>query len=211
MTKLLKLSLSVFIILVSTTQFSVAENTGLPQLKNFLKKSLQFKAAFSQSLFDESGAELQFSAGIFSLHKPGRFVWDYEEPYHQVIMSNGKKIWMYDSELEQVTIKPVDRSLSKTSMVLLFNKTDIEKDFNILKLDIVNGISWLELTSKSSDSEFNNIQIGLKDNLIRSLKMIDGFGQTTVIKFRDITTSPNFKKQHFEFSIPKNADVIGGE
>jgi len=211
MKNILKISLSVFLILVSSTQISVAENTGVTQLKNFLKKSLQFKAAFSQSLFDESGAELQFSAGIFSLQKPGRFAWDYEEPYPQVIMSNGKKIWMYDSELEQVTIKPVDTSLSKTSMVLLFNKTDIEKDFNILRLDVVNGVSWLELTSKSGDSEFNNIQIGLKDNLIRSLKMIDGFAQTTVIKFTDITTKPNFKKHRFDFVIPKNADVIGGE
>ena len=188
-----------------------AENTGVKQLKTFLKKSKNFKAAFTQSLFDENGIELQFSAGRFSLKKPGKFSWDYEEPYHQIIMSNGKLIWMFDSELEQVTIKPVDSSLSKTSMVLLFNETDVDKDFKIIKLDVIQGISWLELTARDQESEFSNIIVGMKNNLISGIKLIDGFGQTTVISFTDISTSHTFKKNRFEFVIPKNADVIGGE
>jgi len=191
-------------------QLSQAENTGVMQLKNFMQKSANFSASFSQSLFDDRGSELQYSAGRFSLQKPGKFSWDYEEPYHQVIMSDGKVIWMYDSELEQVTIKPVDSALSKTSMVLLFNKTNIDNDFNIVTLDVIDGVSWLELTTKQSDSEFSNILIGMKNNLIDSLKMIDGFGQTTVIKFTNSKTAVKFKSNRFKFVIPKNADVIGG-
>ena len=79
------------LILLTYAPVSVAENTGPAQLKVFLKKATQLQAAFTQSLFDENGIELQFSAGQFSLSKPGRFSWDYDEPYHQVIMSNGKK------------------------------------------------------------------------------------------------------------------------
>lgn len=188
-----------------------AENTGDVQLKTFLKNSTTFKATFSQSLFDENGIELQFSAGIFSLKKPGQFAWDYEEPYPQSIISNGKKIWMYDSELEQVTIKPVDATLSNSSMVLLFSKSDLDKEFKIIKLDVVKGVSWLELISRKSDSEFNSILLGMKDNLVVSIKLVDGFGQTTVIKFTEISTSPSFDKNRFEFKIPKNVDVIGGE
>ena len=208
---LLKLLVPSFVILFLNVSLVYADNTGIKQLKTFLKSSTNFKAAFSQSLFDENGIELQFSAGQFSLQKPGKFSWDYDEPYHQIIMSNGKLIWMFDSELEQVTIKPVDSSLSKTSMVLLFNETDIDKDFTILKLDVVHGVNWLELTSIEQDSEFNNILIGMKDNLIVSIKLIDGFGQTTVIKFTNIKTSHKFDSNRFEFVIPKNVDVIGGE
>lgn len=210
MKKSLKVFISVVVIMLSSMNISYAENTGITQLKSFLKTSSAFTAAFSQSLFDEHGSELQYSAGQFSLQKPGQFSWDYEEPYRQIIMSNGKVIWMHDSELEQVTIKQVDSSLSKTSMVLLFNKTDIDKDFTIIKLDVVDGVNWLELTAKKADSEYSSILIGMKDNLIDSLKMIDGFGQTTVIKFINIVTDPKFKNNHFEFVIPKNADVIGG-
>lgn len=211
MNNFLKLFISIAVLLTCSINIAQAENTGVTQLKIFLKTSTAFTAAFSQSLFDENGSELQFSAGQFSLLKPGKFSWDYEEPYAQVIMSDGKEIWMYDSELEQVTIKQVDASLSKTSMVLLFNKTNIDKDFKILKLDVINGVNWLELTAKKPDSEFSNILIGMKNNLIDSLKMIDGFGQTTVIKFTNINTAPKFKKHRFQFSIPKNADVIGGQ
>ncbi len=211
MNNLLKTSVLIFILTVGSMQVSQAANTGVTQLKSFLKKSDTFTALFSQSLFDENGSELQFSAGQFSLQKPGKFSWDYEEPYPQIIMSNGKVIWMYDSELEQVTIKPVDSTLSKTSMVLLFSKTEIDKDFKIIKLDVVDGVSWLELTAHNPDSEFSNIFIGMKEGLIVSLKMVDGFGQTTVIKFRDIMMSPKFNEHRFEFVIPKNADVIGGE
>ncbi|MDH5392296.1 MAG: outer membrane lipoprotein chaperone LolA [Gammaproteobacteria bacterium] len=188
-----------------------AANTGAQQLKTFLNKSVSFSAAFSQSLFDENGIELQFSAGNFSLQKPGKFVWDYEEPYKQVIMSNGKLIWLFDSELDQVTIKPVESSLSKTSMVLLFNKNDIEDDFKILTMDVLDGVNWLELVAIKQDAEFSSIFIGMKNNLIDSIKMIDGFGQTTLIKFTKISTAVKFKAGYFNFIIPKNADVIGGE
>ncbi|MCK4707140.1 MAG: outer membrane lipoprotein chaperone LolA [Gammaproteobacteria bacterium] len=208
---LLKLFVSSIVLVLLNVTTVYADNTGVMQLKSFLKNSINFEATFSQSLFDENGIELQFSAGKFSLQKPGKFSWDYDEPYHQIIMSNGKLIWMFDSELEQVIIKPVDSSLSKTSMVLLFNETDIDKDFKVLKLDVVHGVNWLELTAIDQDSEFNSILIGMKDNLIASIKLIDGFGQTTVIKFTDISTSHEFKKNRFEFVIPKNVDVIGGE
>ena len=198
-------------LLLCSIQPVSAENTGDVQLKTFLKNSTTFKATFSQSLFDENGIELQFSAGVFSLKKPGQFAWDYEEPYPQTIMSNGKKIWMYDSELEQVTIKPVDASLSNSSMVLLFSKSDLDKEFKIIKLDVVKDVSWLELISKKSDSEFNSILLGMKNNQVVSIKLVDGFGQTTVIKFTHISTSPVFDKNRFEFKVPKNVDVIGGE
>lgn len=205
-----KIIISSLVVLIASTQLSLAENTGATQLKKFLKNASSFKAEFTQSLFDENGIELQFSAGQFSLLKPGKFSWDYQEPYHQIIMSNGKKIWMYDSELEQVTIKPVDSSLSKTSLVLLFSDSDLDKEFRVETLDVVKGVSWLQLTSKQPDSEFNNILVGMKNDLIVGIKLIDGFGQTTVISFSDITTSTSFKKDRFNFVIPKNVDVIGG-
>jgi len=198
-------------LLFFSIQTAFAENTGDTQLKRFLKSSTTFKATFSQSLFDENGIELQFSAGVFSLKKPGQFAWDYEEPYPQTIMSNGKKIWMYDSELEQVTIKPVDASLSNSSMVLLFSKSDLDKEFKIIKLDVIKGVNWLELISKKDDSEFNSILLGMKNDQVVSIKLVDGFGQTTVIKFTEIATSPSFDKSRFEFKIPNNVDVIGGE
>jgi len=199
------------VVLLSAIQTVNAENTGDVQLKKFLKNSTSFKATFSQSLFDENGIELQFSAGVFSLKKPGKFSWDYEEPYPQTIMSNGKLIWMFDSELEQVTIKPVDATLSNSSMVLLFSKSDLDKEFKIIKLDVVKGVNWLELISKKSDSEFSSILLGMKNDLIVSIKLIDGFGQTTVIKFTEISIKPLFENNRFEFKIPKNVDVIGGE
>lgn len=206
--KLIKTFLSLLVLLF---MMSANANTGEQQLRSFLKNNKSFQANFTQSLFNEFGYELQFSTGKFSLQKPGKFSWDYEEPYPQIIMSNGKVIWMFDSELEQVTIKPVDASLSNTSMVLLFSDTDIDKEFNIIKLDVKEGVSWVELTSKKPSTEFSHILVGMKDNQLVSIKLIDGFNQTTEIKFSHISTSPGFSGNRFEFKIPKNVDVIGGE
>ena len=211
MKSILKSFFSLLFLFTVFNSVSIAANTGETQLKHFLKQSKGFEATFTQSLFDEHGIELQFSAGRFSLLKPGKFSWDYEEPYPQVIMSNGKVIWMFDSELEQVTIKPVDASLSKTSMVLLFNDTDLNNDFNVIELDVVKNVNWLELVSKDASAEFSHIMIGLKDNKIVGIRLVDGFNQTTEIKFTEINTNPAFKKNRFEFNIPKHVDVIGGE
>jgi outer membrane lipoprotein carrier protein len=205
----MKIKFAISLLLVLFLRVSVAENTGVQQLTNFIAQAHAFEADFSQSLFDEHGYEMQFSAGKFSLQKPGKFSWDYEEPYYQVIMSNGKLIWLFDSELEQVTIKPVDSTLTRTSMILLFDDTDILNKFNIVVLSEEEGISWLQLNPKTPDAEFNSVIVGMKTNQLVALKLIDGFGQTTFIKFTHIKQNPQFASDRFEFKIPKNADVIG--
>lgn len=183
--------------------------TSIDLLQTFLKNTNTLKADFQQKLFDPRGALLQQSVGTFTLKRPGRFIWDYVLPYPQKIISNGKKIWIYDTELEQVTIKPYQQMLSGTPVLLLENNSDLKKDFQIIDLGLENNQHWLSLLPKSEDKAFKEIIVGMTDEGLKTMKLIDGFEQTTVIEFERAIVNLPLKDDIFNFTLPKGVDVVG--
>jgi len=180
---------------------------AIQQLKKFLDNTQSLSARFQQKLVDEYGGLMQQSAGTLNMQKPGKFRWDYILPYSQNIISNGKKIWMYDSELEQVNIRPYDQMQS--SPVNLLDNQKLDDQFVLESLPFTENQYWVRLTPKSSESDFKKLLVGLQNGKIKSMRFRDNFNQQTDIEFEQLVVNPTFKKSNFEFVAPKGTDVMG--
>ncbi|MDH5484324.1 MAG: outer membrane lipoprotein chaperone LolA [Gammaproteobacteria bacterium] len=177
-------------------------------LDSFLKNTRSIQCKFQQKLLDQNGILLQQSAGDFYLHRPGRFVWDYTLPYPQKIVSNGKKIWIYDSELEQVSVKKYDQVLSGAPVMLLDQYKNLNEDFLVQELGLRAGQYWVKLTPKQA-GDFKEIQVGMKNKLLRTMKLMDSFEQMTEIEFDHMQVNINLNSSLFKFITPEGTDVMG--
>ena len=197
------------LLLLCLLSFNAAaeDEMAVQQLRTFLENTKSLSARFQQKLVDEYGGLLQQSAGTLNMQKPGKFRWDYILPYSQNIISNGKKIWMYDSELEQVNIRPYDQL--KSSPVNLLDNQRLDDQFILESLPLTENQYWVRLTPKSTESDFKKMLIGLQNGKIKSMRFKDNFNQQTDIEFEQLVVNPKFKKGNFEFVAPEGADVMG--
>ncbi len=182
---------------------------AIEQLERFLDTTQSMSARFEQTLIDQYGQVLQESAGQLSLQRPGKFRWDYTLPYPQNIISNGRKIWMYDSELEQVNVRPYDQLLASSPVKLLDNHKKLSEAFYIEAMPDAEGQQWVMLRPKQKDSDFTQMLIGMKDGKIMSMRFMDNFNQRTSIEFKQLMLNPSFDSAHFEFKAPPGTDVVG--
>lgn len=186
------------------------KSTGELYLENFLADTKTFEAGFHQTLRTHKGEVLQQTAGQFYLSRPGKFRWNYQSPYEQVIVSDGERIWIYDVELQQVTVQKKSAGLPATPMALLDDSSDLYKNFNVTPLDEKDGVYRLKLQSKSKESDFGEIVVGIDSDGLRFMQLHDQFEQVTDIIFSDIETNKNLAQEIFVFTPPEGADVFGG-
>jgi outer membrane lipoprotein carrier protein len=186
----------------------VSAGEAIDLLDSFLKNTNSIQCKFQQKLLDQEGALLQQSAGDFYLRRPGHFVWDYVLPYPQKIVSNGKKIWIYDSELEQVSVKEYGQVLTGAPVMLLDQYKNLNDDFRVEELGLRGGQHWVKLTPKQT-GDFREIQVGMKNKLLRTMKLIDSFDQVTEIEFDHMQVNINLKNSLFKFVAPEGTDVMG--
>ena len=191
--------------------FSSLVNAGSARdmLDKFLVNTERMQARFQQKLLDSQGFLLQQSAGNFMLKRPGKFMWDYSVPYPQKIVSNGTAIWIYDSELEQVSIKSYDQVLTGAPVMLLEQGKNLATDFRVIDDGIVDNLYQVTLVPRTQDSEFKQIRISLQNDILRSMQLLDAFEQTTVIEFEHLQVNPPLDDQLFEFVPPPGTDVVG--
>lgn len=187
----------------------VKAETGSELLKTFLTKTRTMQAEFKQELHDNHGFLLQQSAGTFSLHRPGKFLWDYVRPYEQKIISNGTKIWIYDSELEQVSVKQYQQVLTGAPVLLLDKQKPLDQDFIISDLGKQGHLYWLRLDPKSADNDFKQIKIAMNGERLDTMKLIDNFDQTTTLVFSNLKTNLHLAQDLFEFVPPSGTDIVG--
>ncbi len=201
-----------FFMFVSSAAFAVEKklSTGEVYLENFLANTQTFEAAFQQTLRADDGEVIQQSEGEFYLQRPGKFRWNYQTPYEQVIVSDGNKIWIYDVDLQQVTVQKESSGLPASPMSLLEDSSTLHKNFNVSPIDEKNGVYRLKLESKSGESDFGEIVVGLDDKGLRFMQLHDQFEQVTDIVFSDIDTNKKLAKEIFEFIPPEGVDVFGG-
>lgn len=178
-------------------------------LEEYLKNTNTIQARFQQKLLDSRGILLQQSSGTFTLKRPGKFLWDYKVPYPQQIISNGKKIWIYDTELEQVLIKDYKHILTGAPVILLDQYKDLDIDFIVDDNGLINGQYWVTLTPKTSENEFKKIIVGMTDQGLRTMKLQDGFEQTTIIEFERLNSNVEIDDKIFDFTPPEGVDIIG--
>ncbi len=199
LTFLLALSLNVYAGKVSTQI----------ELETFLDKTSSLSARFQQKLVDKYGFLLQQSAGNLMMQRPGKFRWDYILPYPQNIISNGKKIWMYDSELEQVNIRPYSQVLASSPVNLLDRNQKLDIEFIVSAMPEKESQHWVRLMPKNVDSDFKEMQVGMQNGKIKTMRFIDNFEQQTEISFEQLVANPEIDSSLFEFVPPEGTDVIG--
>jgi len=185
-----------------------AEDQPVKQLKAFLKESKSLTADFKQVLINEAGNPIQTSYGVFYLQRPGKFRWDYLKPFQQQIVSNSGKVWFYDTDLEQVTIKKLDESVGSTPALLLSGDISLEDNFIMKDQGVDGDLQWVKLLPKNQESSFKYILIGLSNGSLGGMELSDNFGQLTRIYFSNVILNPPIKQTLFQFNAPKGVDVF---
>lgn len=187
-----------------------AAESSVELLKRFLASTHALKADFEQVVLDESGRPAQRSQGRFFLQRPGRFRWDYEQPYHQEIVSDGEKVWFYDADLEQVTVKRLDQAIGSTPALLLSGELELEQNFRLENQGRTAGLAWIKLWPRSENSSFQYILIGMDGKALERMELSDNFGQLTRIYFSNVKTNLRLDPNLFQFTPPAGADVFEG-
>lgn len=187
---------------------SAASASGLGQMRSFLDATKSARGVFTQSVAGKSGRKPQNSAGSFVLQRPGKFRWQYEKPYPQLLVSDGEKLWSFDPDLNQVTIRKLGKALG-TSPAALLAGGDLEQNFILTEAGETDGLEVVDATPKATDGTFERVRIGFKDNLPRLMEIRDNFGQTTTLLFTEFHSNPPLSKDQFKFTPPKGADVVG--
>jgi outer membrane lipoprotein carrier protein len=187
---------------------SAAGEQPVDQLKEFLKSAKSLSADFKQISFDENGNPAQTSYGVFYLQRPGKFRWDYQKPYVQQIVSNAGKVWFYDKDLEQVTIRKLDQSIGSTPALLLSGDIPLEENYTIENQGKDDDLFWIRLVPKNDQSGFKYVMIGMDKGMLRGMELSDNFGQLTRIYFSNLKKNVAIKSSMFEFTPPAGTDIF---
>ena len=187
----------------------VRADDATQRLQAALKKMDNLTAEFKQTLLDEDKNIVQQSRGTLALQRPGKFAWTYIEPFEQRIVGDGSELWVYDVELEQVTVKPMDAGISNAPIMILMKQSDVTQEFDVIEVGQRKFLYWVELKPQASDLEFSSIFIGLEDNNVRAMELQDRFGQSTQIVFENMRVGVVHNPATFKFVPPAGVDVFG--
>ncbi|MCA1978098.1 MAG: outer membrane lipoprotein chaperone LolA [Thiobacillus sp.] len=182
---------------------------GVERLKAFIAGARTAEADFTQTVVDKTGRVTQQASGKMAFSRPGKFRWDYTAPYQQIIVGDGTKLWLYDADLDQVTVKPLGDVVAGTPAALLAGDNAIEKYFNLKNAGESGGLEWLEATPRNSDTTFERIRMGFRGDVLAQMELVDQFGQRTTLKLSRFARNPGIAASRFRFTPPKGADVIG--
>lgn len=186
-----------------------AHADGISSLKNFYNNTRSVHANFYQVVTDKQGRKVQEVYGEMQLKRPNKFKWDYNKPYEQQIISDGKQVWLYDTELAQVTVRAIDKALGSSPAALLAGDDALEKGFKLANLDRKDNAEWVSAEPVTRDTGFEKILLGFSDDKLQEMELIDSFGHTTRIVFSAVEVNPTINNKTFLFKAPKGVDVVG--
>jgi chaperone LolA len=197
-----------FIVACALALPMIAHAGGVERLKAFIAGAKTAEADFTQTVADKSGRVTQQASGKMAFARPGKFRWDYSAPYEQVIVGDGVKLWLYDVDLEQVTVKSLGDVIAGTPAALLAGDDSIEKYFSLKNAGEAGGLEWLEATPTTRDTTFERIRMGFKGDVLVQMELFDFFGQRTTLKLSRFVRNPTIAPSRFTFTPPKGTDVI---
>lgn len=198
----------VFLIAVLSLLSCAASADDVQNFRTFFQNTTSMRAKFHQTVVDNLGRKVQEVTGSMQLQRPGKFRWDYDKPYVQLIVGDGKKVWLFDPDLNQVTVRPLDKVLGSSPAALLAGNKDIDKTFDLKSVGQQDQLNWIEALPKEKESGFERVMLGFKGSTLAEMEMRDSFGQVTVIEFSGQQVNPKLDAKSFVFSPPKGADVL---
>jgi len=176
-------------------------------LDAYLADFKTLKAQFEQTVTDEQGKRRETSQGTVYLERPGKFHWEYTKPYEQSIIGDGEKVWIYDKDLEQVTIRPIDKVLNSAPALILGNQVHVDEKYTITEMGEKDGVQWISLVPKDASHDYAGIKLGFEKSNLREMELADNFGQTTHLKFKDEQRNAAIDAAEFIFTPPAGVDV----
>lgn len=179
------------------------------RLHEFFNNVQTIRADFKQEVLDPQQNTIQSSSGIMMLSRPGRFRWDYNKPYKQLIVADGKRVWLYDVDLEQVTVKPADAVLGNAPALLLSGNTPLEENFDMLDRGEKDNRYWIELKPKQNDTGFESMLLAFGETGLEQMELHDSLGNLTRLSFINSQRNIDIDDAMFMFTPPKGVDVIG--
>ncbi|HZL94376.1 MAG TPA: outer membrane lipoprotein chaperone LolA [Vicinamibacterales bacterium] len=184
---------------------------GAATLDAFLGDVHALTAEFRQELWTADQRLLQTETGTLSLRRPNRFRWTYREPTELTVVADGAQLWIYDIELAQVTVAPLDTTVESSPAMLLSGDRSVRDDFDVVQTYTLDGLEWVKLEPKTAGADFRSVQIGFNGTAPQRLELVDGLNQVTRIEFVDLAVNPVIDDAVFEFKPPAGVDVIGDE
>jgi outer membrane lipoprotein carrier protein len=188
---------------------SVAEARAIDSLKSFIQNIRTVRAEFAQTVLDKNARVVQKGNGVMQFERPGKFRWIYEKPYEQLIVGDGARIWFYDHDLNQVTVRKLDAAIGSSPAALLAGSGNIESEFDLEEIGLQGDAEWLEARPKAKESTFEWVRLGFTPTgVLKAMELHDHFGQTTVLIFAGLQQNAKLAPELFKFNPPPGADVI---
>ena len=194
--------------LISLVSLSARAEPGEAALARFLDGVTSYQASFTQVQTDDRGMKIQSSRGTMALARPGKFRWQYAAPAEQLIVTDGSKLWLYDQDLKQVTVRPAEEALQGTPAALLSQKKTLTETFTVRDEGEVDGVKKLKLTPRSKESDFQDVSLWLKGSAPVRMLFRDTLGGATDITFSEARTNARLDADLFRFTPPKGVEVI---
>jgi len=196
--------LAALVVLLPISTFA----NGLDDFLSFNHDTKSATGRFEQRVMDRAGKVVDRGSGSFAFARPGKFRWVYEKPHPQTLVADGHKLWIYDPDLQQVTIKRMDQAISSTPAALLAGREDITSLFSLRDAGTANGLEWVEATPKTPDTGFDRVRLGLKDRQLAAMELFDQLGGHSSLRFVELKSNVPVPPDTFKFTPPKGADVI---
>jgi outer membrane lipoprotein carrier protein len=195
--------------LVALNALLTAHASGIDRLNQFMASTVAATGEFEQRVLSRDRRLVQQSRGTLAFARPGKFRWTYMKPYPQVIVGDGARVWVYDEDLNQVTVRRLGQALGATPAALLAGSNEALKAFELKDEGTRGGLEWVEAIPRDKESGFERIRLGFGFSGIERMELVDAFGQTTELRFSALQRNPRIDPALFSFSPPKGADVVG--
>jgi outer membrane lipoprotein carrier protein len=176
-------------------------------LRDFAQNVKSGRAAFTQTVTSVDGAKKKDSSGQFEFVRPNRFRFSYAKPFEQQIVADGQKVWLYDVDLNQVTVRPMTQAIGATPAALLAGGT-LDKEFDLKALPASDGFEWVQAAPRVKDGPIQSLRVGFKGSMLAALEIVDAFGQRSMLRFTSLEQNVKLADDVFRFTPPKGADVI---
>ena len=198
-------SLAFLALLLSSTAFAGARE----DLDAFTRGLKGLDGQFTQTVHDANGKLKETSSGRVALSAPRLFRWEYAKPYEQLIVADGKKVWVYDPDLSQVTVRAQGAEEANSPLATLIDPGKLDRDFKVTETGKQDGLEWLLLTPKQAENaSFQNARLGFDANGLSKMQVVDALGQRTEISFSGWKKNPSFAKGTFSYAPAKDVDVV---
>ncbi|MDX1454879.1 MAG: outer membrane lipoprotein chaperone LolA [Gammaproteobacteria bacterium] len=201
------------LLLGMTASVSAGDADAKARLEALLSNIDTLQADFTQTVLDEELLPVQESSGRFLLNRgagaAGKFRWDYTTPFQQTIVADGTNVWTYDPDLEQATVKGMSTALASSPAAVLTGSEPLDENFTVKEIGEAGPLYWVELHPHVQDTDFEVLRLALDGEVLDTMELKDALGQTTRIRFSDVTTNAAIDADAFVFELPEGADLIG--